>query len=179
MLNVTALLNQTQLTGLPTLSVVNGVNYYNISSNGRADSASLDPSLMANVWLMTSLPIVQWITDKTTVVFPGRIYFNDTSLNTPTQWNWSFGDGTWYNTTDQELGLNKSYQYVKRGVWVANLIVGNSAGTNTSPLKSKNIRVIGYQGFELPPNPTIWDWLNNFFAWLDNFLYCIGRTDCI
>jgi len=92
-------------------------------------------------------PIVQWITDKTTVVFPGRIYFNDTSLNTPTQWNWSFGDGTWFNSTDASTGLNKSHQYLKRGRWIANLTVSNSAGTNTSVYLNKTITVIGYQGF--------------------------------
>jgi len=130
-----------------------------------------------NVSSGVTLPIVQWITDKTTVLFPGRIYFNDTSLNTPTQWNWSFGDGTWYNTTSASLGLNKSYQYVKRGVWVANLTVGNSAGTNTSVSKGKSIRVIGYQGMELPEEPaatpTIWDQLNFLFRQLVDLIYCI------
>lgn len=152
MLNVTALIGT---SSLPVQSTVVGTNYYNISSNGMADSASLDPSMRANVWLMgqgssTTIPIVQFVTSKTVVMFPGRLYFNDTSLNTPTMWNWSTGDGKWFNTTDANAGLNLSYQYTKRGLWIANLTVGNSAGTNTSALKSKSIRVIGYQGFEIP-----------------------------
>jgi PKD repeat protein len=150
----------------------------NLTATNAAGSNISTQVTWVNVSSGTTIPIVQWITDKTTVVFPGRIYFNDTSINTPTQWNWSFGDGTWYNTTNPSLGLNKSYQYTKRGVWIANLTVGNSAGTNTSAAKAKSIRVIGYQGFELPEHPTIWDWLNNFFVWLDQFLTCLGRTDC-
>ena len=95
------------------------------------------------------IPIVRWITDKTTVLFPGRIAINSTSLNTPEAWNYSLGDGQWRNFTSAE-SANFSYQYLKRGRWVANLTVSNSAGTNTSASKSKSITVIGYQGFELP-----------------------------
>jgi PKD repeat protein len=130
-----------------------------------------------NVSSGVTIPAVQFTVNKNTVVFPGRVYFNDTSLNVPTQWNWSFGDGTWYNTTTPGLGLNVSHQYTKRGVWASNLTVGNSAGTNTSAAMSKNIRVIGYQGFELPPNPTIWDWIDAFFTWLENWWYCV-LTNC-
>jgi len=132
--NYTIKLNATNAVGS---NISTQVTWVNVSSGAPA----------------VTMPIVQFNVDKTVVVFPGRIYFNDTSLNTPTSWNWSFGDGTWYNTTSASLGLNKSYQYVKRGRWIANLTVSNSAGTNTSASKSKSITVIGYQGFELPKVP--------------------------
>lgn len=148
-----------------------GASRLDASNYGSGGSGGSGVVIIRYLSTSSTIPIVQFVTDKTSVVFPGRIYFNDTSLNTPTQWNWSFGDGTWYNTTDASLGLNKSYQYVKRGVWVANLTVGNSAGTNTSADKAKSIRVIGYQGFVLPQSPSIWDWLLTLSAWLDNFIY--------
>ncbi len=121
-----------------------GTNTVNISSNGQAVSSSLDPSLMVNVILYkidtTVLPIVQWITDKTTVMFPSRIKVNDTSLNVPLWWNYSMGDGSLNNVSSINL-KNFSYQYVKRGLWSLCLDTANSAGHNQT---CKQIRVIGY-----------------------------------
>lgn len=89
-------------------------------------------------------PIVQWTTDKTTVVFPQKILMNETfvrdGIHDPTGWNYTTGDGKVNVSSDLR---NVSYQYVKRGVWNASLTVENSAGTNTS---YKTIRVIGYAG---------------------------------
>jgi PKD repeat protein len=104
-----------------------------------------------NVSSGVQIPIVQWITDKLTVVFPGKIMMNDTSVrdgvHDPTSWNYTTGDGKTNVSLDQR---NVSYQYVKRGVWNASLSVSNSAGTNTS---YKLIRVIGYAGL----TPTVND----------------------
>jgi len=90
-----------------------------------------------NVMSDVSLPIVQWTLDKPTVRFPGTITVNDTSLNTPTSWEYYWGDGTANGTTN-----NATHQYVKRGVFQVTLNVTNSAGSNISV--SKQVRVIGY-----------------------------------
>ena len=95
-----------------------------------------------NVSSGVTLPVPIWSADKYTVVFPGRVNITDTSLNTPTMWNWSAGDGNWHNAT---IGTNFLYQYTKRGVWQASMTTSNAAGKNTSA--TKQIRVIGYQGF--------------------------------
>lgn len=97
-----------------------------------------------------TIPIVQFTTDKTTVMFPGRITINDTSLNSPTMWNYSMGDGRWQNGS-----ANLTYQYTKRGVWTLNLTASNAAGSNTSAPHSKTIRVIGYASTPAPSIPVI------------------------
>jgi PKD repeat protein len=91
-----------------------------------------------NVSLSTgaTLPIVQWTIDKQTVRVPGTVTTVDTSLNTPTSWQWYWGDGSANGTSNQE-----QHKYVKRGVYQAQLTATNAAGSNTS---SKQVRVIGY-----------------------------------
>jgi hypothetical protein len=46
-------------------------------------------------------------------------------------WNWSYGDGTWFNTTDSAL-RNVSKTYNTPGSYVAQLTVSNSGGSNTT-----------------------------------------------
>ena len=132
-----------------TWIIPTGVNYFNISSNGIANSSSLDPSLQANVWLYSISasvkPIVLWYFNQYTIVFPGRVTGNDTSLNTPTAWCWTMGDGSVPGNTQ-----NITYQYVKRGLWNASLNVSNSAGYNES---FHLVRVIGYSGVASQKQP--------------------------
>ena len=127
-------------------TVVFGIGNHTISLNATNSGGSNISTQNAWVNVSSSVlpPIVQWITDKTTVIFPQHILMNDTSvrdgIHDPTAYNYTPGDGK-VNVSD---GLrNISYQYIKRGVWNASLTVGNSAGTNTS---YKTIRVIGYAG---------------------------------
>ncbi|MFZ0005348.1 MAG: PKD domain-containing protein [Methanoregula sp.] len=46
-----------------------------------------------------SIPVANFIANVTSGVDPLIVMFNDTSTNSPTQWNVSFGDGGWYNAT--------------------------------------------------------------------------------
>lgn len=133
-------------TGLPTQSVIAGTNYYNISSNGRADSASLDPSMQVNVWLMgqgssVTIPIVQWLMDRTVVRVPGIVTVNDTSLNSPTSWQYYWADGQTNTTTN-----NATHVYGKRGGYCVSLNATNSAGSNTSACVV--VKVIGGMGLQ-------------------------------
>jgi len=111
------------------------------ATNSRGTNISTQVTWV-NVSSGVTLPVPIWSADKYTVVFPGRVNITDTSLNTPTMWNWSAGDGNWHNAT---IGTNFLYQYTKRGVWQASMTTSNAAGKNTSA--TKQIRVIGYQGF--------------------------------
>jgi PKD repeat protein len=71
------------------------------------------------------------VNSTTSTVYPLVVRFNDTSINEPTSWNWSFGDGRWFNTTDTSL-KNTTYQYAVAQRYDVNLTVSNSAGSNTS-----------------------------------------------
>lgn len=86
-----------------------------------------------------SAPVSSFTVSKNIVRFPGKITATDSSTNTPTAWNYSWGDGTWTNGTTQ----NPTHQYVKRGWWTVTLLSSNAFGSNTSTTTTK-VRVYGY-----------------------------------
>jgi len=57
---------------------------------------------------------------------PLTVFFTDVSTNTPTSWNWSFGDGAY-----SEL-QNPSHAYTRSGFRTVNLTATNSAGSNVT-----------------------------------------------
>ena len=79
----------------------------------------------------SSVPVASFTANKTSGTAPLTVLFNDTSTNTPTTWNWSFGDGTWFNTTSSALA-NATYKFSSAGTYTVNLTSGNSAGSNIS-----------------------------------------------
>ncbi|HUW85524.1 MAG TPA: PKD domain-containing protein, partial [Methanoregula sp.] len=151
----------------PVQSFVTGNWSINLTATNAAGSNLSTQITWINVSTGVTLPIVQWSVSKNTLMFYEYLTLNDTSLNTPTAWNYSMGDGNWYNTSDEGL-KNHTYKYSKRGSMLVNLTVSNAAGSNTSADLSQTVLVIGYQG--LPPNPGIWDlidWLfQNIFGWI-------------
>lgn len=57
---------------------------------------------------------------------PLHVFLTDVSSNTPTSWNWSFGDGT-YSTSQ-----NPSHWYNSSGFFTVGLTATNSAGSNST-----------------------------------------------
>ncbi|MCK9581058.1 MAG: PGF-pre-PGF domain-containing protein [Methanoregula sp.] len=49
---------------------------------------------------------------------PLAVAFTDASTGSPTMWNWSFGDGQWYNTT---VAMNPVHTYAGTGTYTVNL----------------------------------------------------------
>ena len=77
-------------------------------------------------------PVASFTANKTSGDKPLMVQFNDTSTGgTPTSWNWSFGNDSWFNTTDP-LERNASYTYSASGTFTAQLTVSNTAGENTT-----------------------------------------------
>ncbi|MEI7650092.1 MAG: kelch repeat-containing protein, partial [Methanomicrobiales archaeon] len=81
---------------------------------------------------VTAPPVASFTANITSGTAPLIVQFNDTSTNTPTTWNWSFGDGQWWNTTTATLA-NITHTFPSAaGTYTVNLTVGNSAGSNIS-----------------------------------------------
>jgi PKD repeat protein len=87
------------------------------------------------------VPIASFTANRTSGSVPLSIQFNDTSSGTPTVWNWSYGDNTWFNTTNNEF-RNATKTYSTPGNYIVRLIVSNSAGRNMT-IPGINITAIG------------------------------------
>lgn len=62
---------------------------------------------------------------------PLTVEFSDTSTGgLPSEWNWSFGDGTWYNTSVNAL-RNPDHVYETPGIYSVNLTIRNTTVTST------------------------------------------------
>ena len=77
-------------------------------------------------------PLAMFTANKTVVLFLQWVGFTDASTNTPTAWNWSFGDGTYSDLQ------NPAHQFLHRGRWTVLMNASNSAGysTNTTTIWS-------------------------------------------
>jgi PKD repeat protein len=101
------------------------------SLRGRA-LAQTAVTLIANTVTIPTDSTVAPVTDFTgtplTGTVPLTVQFTDQSTNTPTAWNWSFGDAT-YSTSK-----NPSHTYSTVGTYTVNLTATNSAGSNTKKI---------------------------------------------
>ncbi len=70
-------------------------------------------------------PVAKFIAAPTCGTAPLNVKFTDTSTGYPTQWYWTFGDGT--NATEQ----NPAHIYTSAGKFTVSLTATNSLGTNT------------------------------------------------
>ena len=74
-------------------------------------------------------PVASFTLNVTEGLAPLDVQFNDTSINFPTMWNWSFGDTSWFNTTDSLL-RNATQRYTTGGNYTITLYVSNSGGSD-------------------------------------------------
>lgn len=70
---------------------------------------------------------------------PLEVQFTDLSLNSPTAWNWSFGDGSWFNTT-LSSEKNSTHTYVSEGNYTVSLTASNEGSIDTE-MKTEYITV--------------------------------------
>ena len=76
-------------------------------------------------------PTAAFTANTTSGTAPLAVQFNDTSAGSPIVWNWSFGDGTWHNTTDA-AERNATHTYAAAGTYTVSLTASNAAGSDTS-----------------------------------------------
>ncbi|MFA5212969.1 MAG: PKD domain-containing protein, partial [Methanoregula sp.] len=73
-------------------------------------------------------PLVANFTAKNTSgIAPLTVRFTGTSTGLPKSWNWSFGDGSFVNATEQ----NPVHTYINIGTYTVSLTVSNTTGSNT------------------------------------------------
>lgn len=72
-----------------------------------------------------SPPITSFISDSPQCL-GNPIHFQDTSVNTPTSWNWDFGDGI-----GTSIEQNPVYTYTTSGIFTVSLSTSNSCGSGT------------------------------------------------
>ncbi|MGA9029098.1 MAG: PKD domain-containing protein [Methanoregula sp.] len=80
--------------------------------------------------IIVGAPVAGFTASPLTAVVNVPVSFTDTSLGSPSQWNWSWGDGNWTNGTTP-LQQNPSYTYSSPRVYTVALTVTNSWGSTT------------------------------------------------
>ena len=84
-------------------------------------------------------PIASFTCDHTFLRIPQPVTCTDTSTESPTSWNWSFGDGTY---SEDE---NPVHKYTKRGAFDVTLTATNDDGSDESDITEA--KVIGYETY--------------------------------
>lgn len=71
-------------------------------------------------------PVASFTATPTSGTYPVSVRFTDTSVNAPTQWLWSFGDGK------TSVAQNPTNIYQKSGTFTVSLTATNTSGSNMS-----------------------------------------------
>lgn len=110
-------------------------------------SATVDGQTVYTLVTVILTPSVAAFTGTPTAGAPPlTVMFNETSTNSPTTWNWSFGDGSvWFNTTIAAQ-RNATHTYAAAGTYTVSLIASNADGPDT-------LTRAGYITVAAPPTP--------------------------
>ena len=74
-------------------------------------------------------PVANFAANITSGTAPLAVQFYDNSTGTPISWNWSFGDGTWFNTT---VRGNPAHTYTMEGAFTVTLYVAGAGGSSST-----------------------------------------------
>jgi len=101
--------------------------YYGYTASGNVTQND-QGMVELNLALTVPAPVASFSATPTSGVAPLTVHFTDTSTNSPTTWNWSFGDGNY--STQQ----NPTYIYSVNGTYTVTLNASNSLGSNTTTM---------------------------------------------
>ena len=107
----------------PVYTYVNA-GTYTVSLNATNAGGSNITTQIGFITVLPSIPVANFTASPTSGTVPLTVQFTDASTNSPTSWNWSFGDG---NTSTLE---NPSYQYTYPGTFTVTLNATNAGGSN-------------------------------------------------
>ncbi|MCK9593588.1 MAG: PKD domain-containing protein [Methanoregula sp.] len=121
-------------------------------------------NMTAHTPLCPVAPVVDFHADNTTPIIDQDVHFSDDSLNTPTFWEWDFGDGNGSNLEDP------THAYAVAGTYTVTLYASNDGGDDE---EIKVDYIVVSSGDEIPPasitdlvnttttcNSINWTWTN-------------------
>ena len=121
----------------------------------------------------TAYPIASFTTNVTDGNVSLPVLFNDTSSSTPTEWNWSFGDGT-ANATTQ----NTTHTYTTPGVYNATLTATNAFGSTSATTRIGVIDPNGWVDSLATDSSSHYGIQNSAFTWdTTNHVLVSSATD--
>ena len=82
------------------------------------------PATVPTTGIPTNPPKADFSSSLTSGTLPLTVQFTDKSINSPTSWIWTFGDGS---TSNEQ---NPSHTYLKAGIYSVKLKVSNSNGSS-------------------------------------------------
>jgi PKD repeat protein len=95
-----------------------------LTATNAAGSSTFTRTRYITVTAVTAAPVANFTGTPRSGTAPLRVTFTDRSANTPTSWNWSFGDGSPVNATAR----NPVHTYSAPGRYAVTLTVTNAAG---------------------------------------------------
>lgn len=106
-----------------------GPLHVNIFAENASNTAEFDwvfvRKYISNEPAVTVSPLfANFSADRTSGPVNVTVQFTDLSNASAAMWNWSFGDGTWFNTTDPAL-KNANHTYTTPGIYNVSLTVGS------------------------------------------------------
>jgi PKD repeat protein len=107
---------------------------YNVALNATNSAGSNTKTIVS--YITVSSPVIAPVADfggtPTSGTVPLTVTFMDYSTNSPTSWNWTFGDGSLVDATIEY----PIHTYTTAGTYTVALNVTNSAGSNTKTIAS-------------------------------------------
>ncbi len=102
------------------------VNAYNMTKYVGVGIVSAKQCLDAIATPVTDPPVANFSGTPTSGDYPLTVNFTDLSTNSPTSWDWNFGDGSAHVYTQ-----NPSHQYTAAGTYTVTLIATNAYGSDS------------------------------------------------
>src|SRR5208282_2572686 len=101
---------------------------YTVSLNATNAGGSNITTQAGFITVLPTPPVAKFTGIPTSGTAPLTVQFTDKSTGSPTSWNWTFGDGSLVNATNQ----NPVHTYVTVGTYTVSLNATNAGGSNTT-----------------------------------------------
>jgi PGF-pre-PGF domain-containing protein len=98
---------------------------YTVSLNATNAGGSNTKTAVDYITVNVPAPVANFSANQTVGTMPMDVQFTDSSIGTPTSWNWSFGDG------GLSTAQHPVHTYASAGIYTVSLNATNAGGSNT------------------------------------------------